>query len=158
MAWGPRAIASAVAKTTAPVFRKRGLADGLVVAEWRAVVGERLAAVSAPERLVFPPRRRQGGTLRLRIASSALALEIQHLQPQILERINGYFGYPAVARIQIVHGPLPKRAVPRRPSIRDLTPSEAARMQRAVDGIDDADLKAAVSRLGQAVLGRNAEV
>lgn len=158
MAWGPKAIAAPVARITAPMFRRRGLADGLVVAEWRAVVGERLAAVTAPERVVFPPRRREGGTLRLRTASSALALELQHLQPQIIERVNGYLGYPAVARLQIVHGPLPGRDRPEPPAIRDLSAGERDRLQAAVAGLDDAGLKAAVNRLGQAVLGRTAKV
>lgn len=152
-----RAVAAPLGKLTAPLFRRRGFADGTVVAEWVAIVGERLAAHTVPERIVFPPRKRSEGTLKLRVASCGLALELQHFQPQLIERINGYFGFPAISRIQLLHGPVP----PRRPRgsvrVRPLTPEEQKQITDALAGIGDPDLAEALESLGRCVLGRERE-
>lgn len=149
---GPKALARALAKLTAPMFRKRGLADGAIVGEWPAIVGERIAAASAPERVSYPPRSRTGGTLRLRVANSALALELQHEEPQLLERINGFLGYGAVARLKLVHGPLPKRRRHTAPRPRPLTAEEERRLDAALAGIEDEKLHEILDKLGRSVI------
>ncbi len=55
-----------------------------------------------------------GGTLTLRATPSA-SLEVQHLKPRILERIQRYFGYPAITELKIEIGDRKKAAKPRRP-------------------------------------------
>src|SRR5512147_1223074 len=104
--YGPRALAETIAKLTDPMFGKRGFA-GALIADWPAIVGERLAAGCVPEKVVYPPRRRDGATLRLRIVSGGLAIKLQHLEPILIDRINSHFGHPAVARLKFLHGPLP---------------------------------------------------
>ena len=37
---------------------------------------------------------------------SPLALEIQHLAPQIIDRLNSYYGHAAIARLNIIQGPV----------------------------------------------------
>jgi hypothetical protein len=149
-----RSIAEALSTTTRPLFRSRGFADGAIFAHWPAIVGEALSAVCLPERVVFPPRTRSGGTLRLRVASGGLAVELQHLQPQLIERINTYFGYDAVARLQFLHGPLPKRRERGSAAVRPLTEAEQRQLADLVSGIDDAQLRQALADCGRAVLGR----
>lgn len=157
MSSGPRALAACLGKTTTPVFRRRGFADGAVVTQWPAIVGAQLAAVTAPERIVYPPRRRNEGTLTLRIASGALALEVQHLQPQLIERINQFFGFRAVTRIRLLHGPVPDQRSPRTVGRRDLSPTEERALAGAVAAVDDVDLAQALENLGRSLLGRTQE-
>ena len=116
---GPTALASSIAKVTGKAIRKRGLAAASVVTDWPRIVGEPLASNSLPERLTVPRdgendirRSRLGGVLHLRVAG-AWATEIQHLEPVIVERINRYFGYRAVARLRILQGPLPRQPAPK---------------------------------------------
>ena len=45
---------------------------------------------------------RTDGTLILKVATGALALELSHKEPIIIEKINTYFGYGAVSRIKIM--------------------------------------------------------
>ena len=52
--------------------------------------------------------------MHLRVASGGLAMELQHFEPVLVERINAYFGYPAVARVKLIQGPLPAPAGGRR--------------------------------------------
>lgn len=147
---GLRPLADTVARVTGPLLRKRGFAEARIVTEWREIVGAALAEGSAPEKLTVG--RAGGGTLDIRV-EGALALEMQHLQPQIIERVNGYFGYKAVDRIRLRQGPLPRRAARRRSPP---TPSAdaVARIEATVADVDDAALRAALDRLGRALYAR----
>jgi len=149
---GPRALAESVSKVTKPIFARRGFADGTLIADWAAIVGDRLAAHSAPEKVDFPRGGRTGGTLTLRVDTSGLATELQHLAPQLTERINGFFGYAAVSRLRFIHGPLPQRPAPvshRRPPT---SPSSIEAAAKSVAAVEDDALRDALDRLGRSVL------
>ena len=104
---GPRALGAAIARLTKPIFGKRGFAAGEIVTDWARIAGADIAAVSLPERIAFPQNKRIGGTLHLRVQPGGHAVQIQHMAPQLLDRINTYFGYGAVAGIKIIQAPLP---------------------------------------------------
>jgi hypothetical protein len=151
---GPRALAAAITRLTAPVFGRRGFAQGAVVNEWAAIVGEHLALHTAPEKIVHAEGGREEGTLHLRIDSGALAIELQHLESQLIERVNGYFGYRAVSRLRLTQGPLPRRRKSPDAAPRALDVAEETDLSGRLDAIDDADLRAALDSLGRAVIGR----
>ena len=96
-------------KVLDPASRRRGLAEAGVLTDWPSIVGEALAARCQPVKLTGGGHG-HGGILHVHVAGSA-ALELQHSEPQLLERINSYFGYPAVARLRLIRAPL---ALPRR--------------------------------------------
>lgn len=154
--WGPRALGEAVAALTRPIVAKRGFARAGLVAEWATIVGDRLASSSVPERVSYPPKQSRDGTLHLRVASGSLAMELQHLEPELIERINGYFGYPAIARVRLIQGPLPAAASrPARPlPPRSLTSEEEHALGERLAGVGDADLRSALAALGRAVMAR----
>ncbi|MDE2229012.1 MAG: DUF721 domain-containing protein [Alphaproteobacteria bacterium] len=151
-----RALAADVSHIVKPVLGKRGFVEGQLVAQWAAVVGSDLARRMLPEKLTFPPGQRRDGTLRLRVAPG-FALEAQHREPQILERLNAFFGYRALTRLVLVQGSLPAdRPATSRPQ-RDLAVGERAALAQRVAGIADAELRAALTRLGEAVIGTAAD-
>jgi len=147
-----RALAADVPHIVKPVLGKRGFVEGQLVAQWADVVGSDLARRMMPEKLTFPPGQRRDGTLRLRVAPG-FALEAQHREPQILERLNAFFGYRALSRLVLIQGPLPadRAAMPRRQ--RDLAANERAALTQRVAGVADAELRTALTRLGEAVIG-----
>lgn len=145
---GPRRVGAALPADLKRAFRGRGLADGQIVAAWPAIVGPELAEQCCPERLG------PDGTLRLRVAGAA-ALAIQHLAPQILERVATYFGFRAAQRLVLVQGPLPARKRSARKPPRALDPAEEKALADVCAGVDDPDLRAALERLGRAVVGHN---
>ena len=147
-----RALAADVPHIVKPALGKRGFAEGQLVAQWAEIVGGDLAQRMMPEKLAFPPGARRDGALRLRVAPG-FALEAQHREPQILERLNAFFGYRALARLVLVQGPLPaeRMTVPRRR--RDLAANEQAALAQRVAGIADSELRDALTRLGEAVIG-----
>lgn len=152
-------IGARVALLTRDVFRKRGFAEGHILANWPQIVGETIADYCAPERLVFPRRLREGrgpeggATLEIRV-DGPIAVEIRHLEPQIIERINAYYGYQAVTRLKLTQGPLPPRPRARRRPMRPLGGAERAALAQSLEPIAEPALKTALERLGERILGR----
>lgn len=142
-----------MAAVTRPLIGKRGFVRGGLIAEWETIVGERLAASSLPERVSYPPKQSRGGTLHLRVATGSLAMELQHLEPQLIEKINGYFGYDAVARVRLVQGPVPQvMRRSERPAPRPLSEAEETALADHLAGLGDDELRAALAALGRAVM------
>lgn len=150
---GPRPLAATVGGLAKRALGRRGFAEASLIADWETVVGPELAASCWPDRLSFPPGKRDGGTLRIR-AAGAFALELQHLEPQVLQRVNGHFGYRAIERISILQAaPGQRRAAPRdepaaEPPRESMPPAE---LDAALAEVEDADVRAALARLGKAM-------
>ncbi len=148
---GARALAVLLPKLTKPLYRARGFAEAGVLNDWPDIVGRPLADYTAPERL------NPDGALEVRVGG-AWALELQHLEPLVLDRIASYFGYRAVTRLALVQGPLPPPAKPaRKYRPKTLGKAEAEALKRDLADTDDPKLRAALERLGREVLGEAAE-
>lgn len=132
-----------------PAARRRGIASAGLLTEWPAIVGPNLAARCQPIKL-GRDRGGPGGVLQLRVGGTA-ALELQHSEPQLVERINDYFGFPAVARLRLVQAPLPPARRRRTPAARALSPDELAEIETSVATVADEPLRAALAGLGRAV-------
>ncbi len=133
-------------QAAAKAYRKHGFAESRLLTDWASVVGERLAEVCLPEKLA------RDGALSVRV-SPAFALELQHLEPQILERIAGYFGHRAVSRLKLRQGIVEPPAPDMRRQPRALTPDEDHALDARLAGVEDDALRAALERLGRAVIG-----
>lgn len=148
----PRPLADLIGTCVGDVFAKQGFAGRELVTHWPEIVGEEVAALAEPIRLQWP-RGRAGdepepATLLVRVEGPA-ALEIQHLAPVILERINRFLGWRAVGRIGLRQAPLhrPERRKPRpAPS-----PERTAEVAAGLPELADAGLRAALARLGAAI-------
>ena len=150
----PRALASSLSAVTKTVFGKRGFADGAIVKDWVTIAGEHLARHSLPEKISTPRDKAAGGVLYLTIDSGGMATELQHLEPLLIERINGYFGFKAVDRLKITQGPLPKEDHKPAPPVRPLQKTEESDLAESLLEVDDPELKEALEALGRAVIGR----
>lgn len=148
---GLRAVAASVAHVAGPALKKRGLAQGRLLTDWAEIVGAKLAEQSRPEKLVPARGADGGGTLEIRV-SGPWAVEIQHLAPVLIERINRYFGYAAVGRLRLVHAPLSGKAAAPRPAAGPRDPAAEAALDATLAGIEDEALREALARLGRALL------
>jgi hypothetical protein len=152
-------VGARVAQLTRDIFRHRGFTQSHILARWPEIVGADLGEFSAPEQMNFPRRPGEGrgpqtgATLVVRV-DGPIALEIRHLEPQIVERINGFYGYRAVARLKLVQGPLPQKPRAARPAARQLAEGERAALARTLQPIAEPGLKMALERLGTRILGR----
>lgn len=98
-----RAVSDLVPAAGGAAFRRFGFVQSAIVSRWHEIVGVRYAAVSSPESIRFPPGRKSGGVLTL-VVEGAHAPVMQHVGPSIIERINRFFGYPAVERLSFRQG------------------------------------------------------
>ena len=98
-----RAVSDLLPAAGGAAFRRFGFVQSSIVSRWREIVGLRYAAVSSPESIRFPPGRKSAGVLTL-VVEGAHAPMMQHVAPTIVERVNAFFGYPAVDRIAIRQG------------------------------------------------------
>ena len=146
-----RSVGETLPKIAGRALGKQGLGEAQLVAQWGSVMGAELAGETLPVKLSFPQGGRRNGTLRLRVTPAA-ALTVQHREPQIIERVNGFFGYAAVARLALQQGPLPQRPAAE-PGPRALSPSESAALAERLAQVPDSSVKSALLRLGAAILG-----
>jgi hypothetical protein len=152
---GPVAAARIVKAIADPAFRRQGFAEAEVLTRWSAIVGKDLARIATPDKLSFRRGSPAGGTLHVRAAGPA-ALELQHMAPTVIERINTYYGYRAVERLHIVQGPPRGTPEPRKKPAAALPAAERATLDAMVGRTSRDDLKAALRRLGTQVLARKA--
>lgn len=142
-----RPVAELVPDVGRVAFRKFGFVQSAVVRRWSEIVGERYAGVSSPESIRFPRGERANGVLSL-VVQGAHAPMMQHIAPEIMERVNRFFGYPAVARVAIRQGEVvrpPRPAAPREPQP---VPAEMGESLRA---IADPELRAVLEGLAAGV-------
>jgi hypothetical protein len=98
-----RQIADLMPAIGRTAFRRFGFVQSSVVTRWPEIVGERHARHCMPESIRFPPGEKADGILQL-VVTPAHATIIQHVIPEIMDRVNRFFGYRAVARVKIRQG------------------------------------------------------
>lgn len=147
----PRPLAVFTGGLLAESFRKQGFASSDIVARWPDIVGAEIAAHAEPLKIQWPrsanPQSQEPGILVLRVEGPA-AIEIQHLAPVILERVNRFFGWQAVTDLRLRQAPLARRT-PR--PVRAPDPALTAQIAASLPDIDDEGLKDALARLGAAI-------
>lgn len=142
-----RAAGELVGNVGGPAFRRFGFIQSSIVSRWGEIVGERYAKVSSPESIRFPAGRKSGGVLTL-VVQGAHAPLMQHLSPLIIERVNRFFGYPAVAKVAFRQGsPLPERKEAPRPQLRPV----AKELGEGLREIADPELRACLESLASRI-------
>jgi hypothetical protein len=146
-----RSLADVARRTLADAFARQGFASTELVTHWDAIVGDEIAAHCEPMRIKWPRgtdvEAPEPAILVLRV-EGPVAIEIQHLSPVILERVNRFFGWRAVGRLALRQAPLTRRAAPQARPAPD--PEQAARLAATID-VADEDLRNALARLGAAI-------
>lgn len=147
-----RAVGAVLGRITSPIMKKRGFRQIDILAHWPMIVGQQLAALSCPERISRNGKGTQDGAVLTVKVEGAMALEVQHMAPLILERINQHYGAGAIARLNIVQGPLPLDYL-KAQSAREtpLSDDELAAAEEALQGFANSRLKQALARLGARV-------
>lgn len=144
-----RAAGELVGNVGGVAFRRFGFVQSSIVSRWAEIVGGRYGKVSSPESIRFPAGRKSDGVLTL-VVQGAHAPVMQHLAPLIIERVNRFFGYPAVSKVVFRQGsPLPKPESPNRPQLRPV-PKELGEGLRE---IADPELRACLESLAARIAG-----
>ena len=169
--YGGRPLADWVEGCIAPALARFGFGQADIVSDWADIAGPRVAAFAEPVEIKWPrrgaaakpgsgggprsdtpgdPSARPPATLVVRV-EGAHALELQHLAPLLIERINAHLGWRCIGKLALRQAPL----VGRGPRPVPVPPPPAAALARARDltgDIADPDLRAALARLGARAL------
>ena len=146
----PTLIAQALFGAAGPALSKFGFKRHELLTRWPIIVGTPLATLTLPERVVQTP---DGATLVVRVDGGA-GLEIQHMAPQIIDRINAFLGGRPVTRLKIVQGKVPRKAAPVRCAERTLSGEEEGQLARATQSVDPEELRQSLVALGRRILQR----
>lgn len=91
-----------------PLMDRYGKAYVQILLDWPDIIGKRFADISSFVHLKFPQGKKTEGILQLRCISAAIPL-LQAQSPQIIDRLNRYFGYKAIAQIRFQAGLVVKK-------------------------------------------------
>lgn len=136
-----RAVGSFVPKLAAKAFEKYGFHSAEIMTAWPRVVGSEIAGFTAPERIKWPRGTGDadgtgasgGATLVVRV-EPARALDVEYRSAEIIDRINRYFGYRAIAGLRLVQAPLlHKTAAGTSPATGQVASSGTAQIPDATD-------------------------
>lgn len=145
---GAKAIADLMPQIGRTAFRRFGFVQSSVVTRWPEIVGDIHARVCAPEAIRFPPGEKSQGILEL-VVTPVHAPLIQHVIPEIIERVNRFFGYRAVARVKLRQGavkpPRDKEAGKPPPSLKPIPMELGAGLR----DIGDPELRAVLESLAR---------
>ena len=155
---GPaKSISDLVPEIGRAAFRRYGFIQSSVVSRWAEIVGERYAAVSLPESIRFPRGEKEGGTLHL-LVSGAYATLMQHIAPDIIERVNRFFGYGAVSQIRFRQGVVtPKKDKEKRVALPASLKPAPIQLGENLRDIGDAELNRVLESLASAVAKAEAD-
>ena len=146
-------LADYATRLLSPIVERRAGMTLDLRASWEDLVGPAHAARSRPERLKWP----RGGEDEFAPATLVVACEgshavfLQHDTRAILERLNAFFGFAAVDRVQVVQRPVEKRDVRTPREAPRLPPGDERSLRQSLDAVDDEALRAALLRLGRGV-------
>jgi hypothetical protein len=155
---GPaKSISDLVPEIGRAAFRRYGFIQSSVVSRWAEIVGERYAAVSLPESIRFPRGEKEGGTLHL-LVGGAYATMMQHIAPEIIERVNRFFGYGAVSQIRFRQGVVtPKKDKEKRVALPASLKPAPIQLGENLRDIGDAELNRVLESLASAVAKAEAD-
>ncbi len=133
---------------TQPILGQRGFAGTDVLSYWDDIVGEHLAKGIRPEKLTFEKENRTNGTLHVKSAGGAFAILFEHQKHKVIERINFFFGYPAVGKIKISQGKISFKMPPPIKPKKFVTEQQVNELKAKVAPIEDETLREMVYQLG----------
>lgn len=160
----PRSISDFVPKLTENAFGRKSALLGKLMVHWDDIAGAALAENVKPAELQHRTNRQKDGrkqqsvVLALYVRDGGTALEMQYQTLQLLEKINMFCGYNAVAELRFVQAP--EAFLPQKPREKPKTPLPAEQKKKiremvAAAGIEDAELREALERLGEGVFSQN---
>lgn len=138
-----------------PVLGARGFSGVDILENWVEILGADLSQGIIPEKLTFEKEGRTHGTLHVKSAGGAFAMLFEHQKARVIQRINTYFGYPAVSQIRIEQGQLRLKRPQPVVSSASLSAAEEAELLSQVAFIEDDNLRARTYEIGKTLLQKS---
>jgi hypothetical protein len=132
-----------------PICKNQGFVSATIILDWEKIVGLQFARLCQAKKITFPYKMKTGGCLHV-TASSAMALAISYEKQMILEKVNQFYGYPAISDLRVHHQTVErteKKGTPKKAA-----PDKAALKQNIdIVDIDYEPLRDALVKLGNSL-------
>ena len=157
----PRPLGEFAEHLLTPIAQRQAGMTLDLIAAWEQIAGPEHYERTRPERLKWPRGTADEFTPATLVVAceGSHALFFQHATGLVVERLNRFFGFPAVDRVQIVQKPVHREAPPRPDP-----PQPSREAARAVDArvadVADPGLREALRKLGRGIAAetRSSEV
>lgn len=156
---GLNSFATIVLPMLKKVLGKKGMVGADILSMWEHIVGEEVASYTFPEKIEFKRGQRCDGALKLKVPAGGFALEVQHREKIIVEKINVYFGYNAVSCLKIIQdGSLTLKVLKKsnQPMVQKslVSNEEQNYINELTEDVVSEKLKKSLQRLGQSVFNK----
>jgi len=155
----PRSLSDLVPGLTKDILGKKSMLFGKMLSEWTHIAGADIAAKTTPLDLKYEKKldKKSQATLHLAV-QSAYALELSYQKSLLIERLNMFFGYPAIKDIKMVQQDniMSNKKSSFKPP-RPLTMQEEKVLDEMVGVIQENDLQTALKNLGKAITSRQSK-
>lgn len=137
----------------------RGFAETRILTHWAEIVGDEVAGMAQPVNVSYS-KGGMGATLTL-LTTGAMAPLLDMQREQICEKVNGCYGYRAIARVRITQtaptGFADGRVAFTHKSVQPKAPDPAIKAEAAevAQGVASEDLRTALERLATNVLSKH---
>ncbi|MEM9329870.1 MAG: DciA family protein [Pseudomonadota bacterium] len=156
-----RSVSEALGGVLEPVISRRAGMTLDLIKVWPELVGSEFQATTKPLKINWPRRANEDdpfepATLLVACETSS-ALFFQHELAPVVERVNVFFGFEAIARIQILQRPISNEPPKQVKNQSSLSHEEEARLHETVESVEDEKLRETLEKLGRGVLssGKN---
>jgi hypothetical protein len=130
-----------------------------IILHWQDIVGQEIYNFSIPKQTKFNPKTNKR-TLYLDVPVGGFALELQHKENYMLNKINAYFGYNAVHKINItqnVNMTLQHQCLNRAKKEIKLSAEENKYLEETLKDIKDEKLRKILTNIGKYVIADKKE-
>ena len=142
-----------------PIIKDALSSDDLIEVDimlnWVDIVGESISAYSRPLKAVYDNKINQR-ILNIDVPVGGFALEIQHKEQYLLNKINSYFGYRAIHKIKVNQNinmkPTFIQNISTTKRVRELNNDEQKYLEELTDGIEDEKIKEILIKIGKDII------
>lgn len=155
----PKPLSDLVPGLTRDIFGRKNLLFGKLMAQWMHIAGPDIAERAMPMDLKFQRKAEKDKSppqaVLVLAVQPAYALEFSYQKGLLIERLNMFFGYPAVKDVKVVqNSEIMDKKKPTKPAAKPLTLQEQQKVEAAVAAVQENDLQTALKNLGKAILSR----
>lgn len=157
----PRPISASVDTVARTAVGKDWSLYATLIEHWGEIVGQEYAQTTSPTKITFPKGKapahawaskdQTGGTLTIKLPQG-LTMEFGFLTDQIRERINGFFGYNAIEKIQFAPYYTDHTEKPAKTPPKELSNEEKQDLQDSLNDIENIELRDALRNLGESII------
>ncbi len=134
-------------------FIRRGKPFKEIAIKWRLIVGQTIWMKTIPHRITYKkfPNENSPGNLIIK-TDPAFALELQHIQDKLIEKINVFLGYNAIGTLTLLQAPIPKKPPKKNYYTTKNLDKYDKLLIKKTENLNSDELSSALAKLGQTAL------